>query len=204
MSSYFAFFDVDETLFNLKSMLSFASFHCPDRYQLFMRCKPRKRREDQNRLYYRTILQGLRIDDVERAGAAWYRAQKSVLGDQLFIMPTMAELRRHAANGAMIGLVSGSFPALIMPMIEDLGITCTLLCTKPTSFDGKYTGAIAGEPVIGQGKARVVAALAKGNPQLSLEKSYAYGDDPSDQPLLESVGNGYWVRGHSIQQHVRG
>lgn len=88
----------------------------------------------------------------------------------------------------------GFLPAVVDPVAADIG-ACHVLCTRPEARDGILTGALAGEPCIGEGKRRVVRDLAEGYPDVDLADCYAYGDHPSDLPMLTEVGHPVVVGG---------
>jgi HAD superfamily hydrolase (TIGR01490 family) len=205
---HFAFFDVDETLIAPKSMLSFLDFldeHAPagllspDAVVAFRVASAAAERagvlrEELNRRYYQTFA-GASVVEVAVWGRRWYRAVRSALRDRFFIAPTRAALAAHAENGAHLVLVSGSFRACLDPLVDELSLPLAVLCAQPAVDAGRYTGELATPPTIGAGKAHVAAAWARAHPEVSLARSYAYGDHVSDLPLLELVGHPHVVPG---------
>lgn len=185
-----AFFDVDETLLTVKSMISFYRF-------LAAREEPAERearltalqrlldaglpREQANVEYYR-LLAGLSEDGVRAAGEDWFAEQ---LERGAVVRPVARRLAQHLARGHRVTLVSGSFPACLDPVARYFAVT-TVLCSRPDIADGRYTGTLA-EPMIGNGKARAVAAVVSTMDDGS--QSWAYGDHASDLPMLEQVGH---------------
>lgn len=186
-----AFFDVDETLIGTKSMFSFLEFHLddPDRYgaverRLRAMARSGVAREETNRLYYRSYA-GTSRSEVADSGRAWFADRSARPG--FFHEDVVRELRRHQAHGLEVALVSGSFRACLDPVAEHLGAD-HVLCTEPEVVDDRYTGWVAGSPMIGAQKAVAARALmsrAGARP----EECHAYGDHVSDLPLLLSVGN---------------
>lgn len=189
-----AFFDVDETLISVKSMFDFLEFHLaacgepPETYRrLISRVDAAKARgasrDTALREYFR-LLAGQRADRLARSGEAWF-ADRLARGG-LFIEPVLAELRTHRADGAAAVLLSGSFFACLDPVAEHVGAERTF-GTRPTVRRGELTGEILA-PMIGGAKARTagLAATVRG---WNLAECAAYGDHPSDLPLLEAVGH---------------
>ncbi|MBP0458780.1 HAD family hydrolase [Streptomyces montanisoli] len=187
----FAFFDVDETLIDVKSMFSFLDFHLADpvRYQevvgrLAAMAADGVPRERTNRLYYRAYA-GMSQESVARSGREWFGTHAARPG--FFHGEVVAELTGLRARGAAIVLVSGSFRACLDPIAAHLGAS-HVLCTEPETAAGRYTGRVPGAPMIGERKAAAARALmrqAGARPQ----DCFAYGDHPSDLPLLRSVGS---------------
>ncbi len=105
----------------------------------------------------------------------------------------MAALREHQRNGDIVILVSGSFPALLAPVADHLG-TDETWCTSPEILAGRYTGRLAGLPMIGLRKADAVimSATAYGTDP---RNCVAYGDHSSDLPMLEAVGDAVVIGG---------
>ena len=62
-----------------------------------------------------------------------------------------------------------------------------LLGTTLEVVDGRYTGGLSGEYVLGEGKIRVAAAYAA-RYGLSLAETAYYGDSINDAPILGAVG----------------
>lgn len=181
-----AFFDVDETLVAVKSMVSVYRF-LADRQDGAER---RRRlvaldellsaglpREEANRCYYR-LLSGWSVEEVRTAAREWFAEQVRA---GAVIDSTARRLAAHRRRGDMVALVSGSFPACLEPVADHFGAT-VVLCSRPEVVEGVYTGELA-EPMIGAGKARAVAALL-----VDVEISgptWGYGDHASDLPMLE-------------------
>jgi len=96
-------------------------------------------------------------------------------------------LDRHLSKGHEVWLVTAS-PVEVGRMIaRRLGATGAL-GTIAEHQRGHYTGALVGDLMHGENKARAVRKLAKER-GLDLTHSYGYGDSLNDVPLLETVGN---------------
>lgn len=194
-STIAAFFDVDNTLIDLKSMFSFLDFlevEVGSLSSAFARdCQkirrgmlmPNSSREQLNRFYYR-ILSDFPVDEIDRLGRKWYELTFNEASH--YIADTVDKLKSHQAQGHLIVFVSGSFDGLLRPIAEDLGVT-HILATDLEQDNHRYTGFLLSEPTIGEGKARRMREFAK-RQGIDLAHSYAYGDDISDQAMLSCVG----------------
>ncbi|MFF4957324.1 HAD family hydrolase [Streptomyces sp. NPDC001222] len=184
-----AFFDVDETLIDVKSMFSFLEFHLadPDRYRaaadaLTRAARAGVPREETNRAYYRNYA-GMERAAVAESGRRWFAGERRRAG--FFHREAVGELRRLQAEGHRVALVSGSFRACLDPIAEHLGAD-HVLCSEPEVVAGRYTGEVL-STVIGEGKAAAARALMDRSGARP-EACVAYGDHASDLPLLACVG----------------
>ncbi|MER6912522.1 HAD-IB family hydrolase [Streptomyces sp. NPDC000594] len=193
--SYLVFADVDETLINCKSMFDFLQYRLTAERGIqgaaeYLRIRGEVQakadagvpREEINRYYY-SLYAGESVARVAELAARWF-AERDAAG--LFLESTRTALREHRERGAAIVLVSGSFPALLAPVAERVD-AAHLLCTRPLSSDGHYTGEVE-VPVIGEAKATAVRALLAAHPGVDPSECYAYGDHTSDIPMLNCVG----------------
>lgn len=206
----FVFFDVDDTLISVKSMLSFQEYWyraCNDSAgEARYRDDLRKHMHEHacwsflNRLYYRHFA-GRSELDVTRLGKEWFvwaRTQHP----NFYHTPVVEELRAHQRAGREVVFVSGSFPALLKPIADELGVS-PILCTQLEVKNGRYTGEIRPPQTIGDGK---VAALQQflAEQGASADACYAYGDDLSDLPMLKAVGEAVVVGGgRGLEPHAR-
>lgn len=196
-----AFFDVDGTLTTSTSMFRFLAFY------LAAMGHPRRQFDEQvrelramaavgcarditNRAYFAN-LRGLDAGVVADVARSWFAAELATGG--YYHEPTVAKLRRHQERGDHVVLVSGSFPALLHPIAADLGVV-DVWCTRPEISRGRYTGELAGPPMIGGAKGDAVLQITA---QRGIDPfdCAAYGDHVSDMPLLKAVGKAYVVGG---------
>ncbi len=200
-STSYAFFDVDDTLISVKSMLSFQDFwykKYPDpeaeyRYRADLRSQlhPGACWASLNRLYY-SYFAGRSEAAVIEAGRQWFELLHSTKED-FFHAQVVEELAAHSRQGRPAVFVSGSFPALLEPIANALEVEL-ILATKLDVQDGFYTGDILPPQTIGEGKAEAIRQfLAKR--QASAANCFAYGDDVSDLPMLQAVGHPVVVAG---------
>jgi HAD superfamily hydrolase (TIGR01490 family) len=199
----FAFFDVDETLISMKSMFDFFPYWCdcngtPEKIANFQRAFERARarkwtREQLNCLYY-SFFEDAELAAVEDAGQHWFRARFEVAQPPV-LTASVAQLRAHAAAGVDPVFVSGSMQPLLRPIATSLGVSF-ILCARPrTDPHGRLTGELELPPTIGKGKAEVVRRFLTLHGADATE-CFAYGDDLSDVPMLEVVGNAVTVGDH--------
>ena len=125
--------------------------------------------------------------------AGWKPARARHLGQESFpgftlsrIYPdALARLREHKEAGHRVVLLSGALDFLLDPLKD---LVDDVLCASLEEENGAYTGELAGAPVAGEARARVLASFARRR-GLDLSRSYAYADSISDLPMLEAVGN---------------
>lgn len=96
-------------------------------------------------------------------------------------------LAMHQTAGRDCFIVSAAPAELVSPLAEALSFDGGI-GTQAELVDGRYTGALDGPFVYGDGKALAVRTLAAQR-GYDLERSYAYSDAISDLPLLEMVGH---------------
>lgn len=196
-----AFFDMDDTLISVKSMFSFQQFWfsrfpnaaAEKRFHDDMALRHHKDAswEDLNRLYY-SHFEGRRVDEVFACAVQWFQHCRA--NNQHFFHTAIVNiLRSHQDRGHHVVLVSGSFPAVIAPVADALGVS-QIFSTCLEEREGHYTGNLIGEPAIGEGKAVLIQTYAQQN-GITLSDCYAYGDDISDAPMLNCVGHPQVVSG---------
>lgn len=200
-AAVYAFFDVDDTLISVKSLLRFQDYW----YEVTGDAAGRAaydadmadlRRSDAsweilNRRFYRHFA-GRSVAEVAARGRDWFAAVEAATPG-LFHQPVVDCLRHHQEAGEEAVFVSGSFPAVLQPVADRLGVR-HILATTMAAAGGRYTGEILAPQTIGAGKAVAAADFLRrrgGSPQAC----HAYGDDISDLALLESVGHPTAVRG---------
>lgn len=197
----YAFFDVDDTLISVKSMLSFQTFWYEQTgdesgrlaYERDLRryLHPDASWEFLNRLYYRHFA-GRESGHVDALGRAWFERQRRSVSPFYHAGPR-SELEMHQRRGREIVFVSGSCPALLRPIAKDLGVS-HILATRLEVRAGRYTGEILPPQTIGAGKAHVIGEFLRAR-QCAPEWCYAYGDDVSDLAMLKAVGHPTVVSG---------
>jgi HAD superfamily hydrolase (TIGR01490 family) len=201
----YAFFDVDDTLISIKSLLRFQEYW----YQWTGDEAGRKAYTDEihgllaqdapwefvNRRYYAHFA-GRSVADVRRCVQLWFGDVEQSFNseNQLLFQPAIVRrLQQHRLDGVEPVFVSGSFELLLEPVAARLQVT-HVLAIKQQVADGYFTGHIVPPQTIGQGKADALLDFLKQR-NVAAENCYAYGDDISDAPMLSSVGFPFVVRG---------
>ena len=144
-----------------------------------------------------TFYKHKRLADFQKGSADFYDAYlKPHLAPAI-----VARVNAHKSKGHVLVLISGSVRYLLEPVAADLGfdhLLCTDLEVEP---DGRLTGKAAGPVCVDQNKKMLMLKLAQ-KIGLDLKKSYAYGNHPSDLPLLESVGFPHAVAPNRILEKI--
>lgn len=191
MSQPVAFFDVDHTLIEIQSMLSFLEYYYrvsarEECYQLALTHLQALKeagasREALNLAFY-SVLEGESWSDIHLVGQCWFAQCR--ISDHL--MPeTHGCLQQHRQDGALIVLVSGSFTPCLDPLASVLQPDA-VLCTQLACRAGRLTGKVE-QQVIGLGKVTAITEWMAGK-GIDLQQCHAYGDDISDAPMLGLVG----------------
>lgn len=189
-----AFFDVDETLITIKSMFDFYDFWCRENneidklenYITHFREEVKKGtpREQLNRNYYRQFT-GVSYKKLEQAGEKWFMVK---LNSGVFIGSAVSALKKHQAENMFTVFISGSMRPVLSPVAKYLGVTDILCAPLELTDAGTLTGEIGTPQTIGGGKKEALIQFCT-QKKISPSDCYAYGDDLSDIPMLESVGH---------------
>ena len=124
----------------------------------------------------------------------WSVAEMTSIGEEIYdevlalrIFPaTKGLLDAHLARGHEVWLITAS-PVEVGRMIaRRLGATGAL-GTIAEHERGYYTGALIGDLLHGEAKAKAALELAEDR-GLDLDNSFAYGDSANDVPILSAVG----------------
>ncbi|MDG3815881.1 HAD family hydrolase [Pseudomonas aeruginosa] len=192
-----AFFDVDETLIDLKSMFSFRAFYfrflwgnekggkaelaAARRIERHVRqgCD----RSAINSLFYEAF-HAHQPEQLSEAAQAWYAQERALPG--FFIEPTLEALQAHQRSGDAVAFVSGAATQFLAPLAAELGVA-HVLANRLETYRGRFTGRLLPPQTIGTGKRQAALALMS-ELGAAAEDCYAYGDHLSDLALLESVG----------------
>ena len=194
----YAFFDVDGTIINMNSMLSFLEYlferHYGDKSSEMM-CEYQSKisddisREKLNELYYQNFT-GIQKSTLVSYGLDWFH---QIIGnEELFHKKCLTRLKWHQQMNHQIILVSGGFFATLNPLAEYLNLR-NILCVQPSIINGELNGEINMQTqTIGVGKKNAILSflqLQNINIDQALSRSYAYGDHISDSAMLAMVGN---------------
>lgn len=201
-----AFFDVDNTLLNLKSMFSFQRFfyeNAPEpwrggaeayaRFLTTLQAHPDKHdRLALNRFFYESY-RGWRHDDVVALSRQWFEHLRERHGAGLFIAEALELAEQLREEGFELVAVSGSTHEILAPVLKYLRFD-TCLATTLEREKGCYTGRIVPPQVIGDGKAQVIRRFVQEH-DMELDGCAACGDHITDLSMLEIVGHAYVIAG---------
>jgi HAD superfamily hydrolase (TIGR01490 family) len=205
-----AFFDVDGTLTTGTTLFRFlrhylaALGHDPQVYeQRRQRLKAMTAvgvpREETNRAYFANFREADAAEVTELA-RSWFERELAQGG--FLNRGAVDALHEHRSQGDTVVLVSGSFPAVLRPLAEHLGVL-DVRATEPEITGGHYTGKLLRAPMIGPAKA-AAARLAAAAHGARLADCAAYGDHLSDLPILNAVGTPVAVAGDPrLDRHAR-
>lgn len=135
-----------------------------------------------NEVFYRNY-RGMDVNQVESSANEMFTSylQQKVFPDAI------TQIEDHKEQKDIIALVTGSLDFIVQPIAEYFDVD-TVLAAKLKEHDGKFTGELITEPVIGEQKATIMREFAEQN-GVSLNDCYAYSDSQSDLPMLQCVGN---------------
>jgi len=138
------------------------------------------------------------------AAASMLTGAQSLLGSGLtgvsvlprFFPGALDRLARHAAQGHTIVLVTGTLEPLakhaalaltLRLLIRDITASVGVCATRLEEIDGRWSGRITGEAMLGEAKARAVQRIAACS-GFDLARCYAYGNATDDRWMLGAVG----------------
>jgi HAD superfamily hydrolase (TIGR01490 family) len=196
-----AFFDVDGTLINFNSMISFLSYSLTayygshegtqrlnKYYSIAQEIDILNNRQELNRLYYRNF-EGIEKFCIQTISEKWFKA---IFNDnEIFNEKCLAKLEYHQNNNHKVVFVSGGFFGNLDLLAQKLNVE-HVLCVQPIVSDEVLTGEIdLTKQTIGIGKAIAIRAFVQQHylDNTNLSSCYAYGDHISDIDMLSAVGN---------------
>lgn len=201
-----AFFDVDETILNLKSMLSFKEFLLKfnrpvfdptgtDTQSFLHRLETESKcidRKTVNREFYKTF-RGKNRDVVKKLAEPWFKEIHHEMGDSLWNKSTLELIEVMRESGHLLVAVTGSSQDFLSPILSWLRFDACI-GTILEVVDGLYTGQILPPQTIGDGKATAIRSFAAAR-GIDLSLCFACADHISDLPMLETVGAAAIVAG---------
>ncbi|HKS83483.1 MAG TPA: HAD-IB family phosphatase [Candidatus Acidoferrales bacterium] len=105
-------------------------------------------------------------------------------------------IRWHATQQHAICFVSGTLDPLARVVADgisaQIGAPIEVIATRLESCGGYWTGDLAGEHMRGEAKARAIRAFAS-RCGCDLSRSFAYGDEIAEIPMLRAVGHPFTV-----------
>lgn len=212
MSAHYAFFDVDGTVIDYTSMLSFLEFleaHDGKRWtpgRLWARLQLRLlrkwvSREYLNACYYR-LYAGRSVAAVTELGRQWF-ATRDRRPRQRFNDAVVERLQWHQEQGHEVAFVSGGFEACLRPIATFLGVHHVLCCQMAHSR-GVFSGKLSQPPTLGSGKALAIERFLQERHGTPADCWYAYGDHYSDLPMLRLARHPVVVAGDAdLERYAR-
>ncbi len=189
-----AIFDLDNTLLAGDSDYLWGMFLCANGIV------DREHYERENERFYREYREGvLDIFEFLRFSLKPLRdndplemeqLRKRFLSEQIepIVLPAALELiDRHRKAGDILMIITATNAFVTTPIAERLGIE-HLIATDPEIVDGRYTGAVVGEPSYQEGKVNRLNQWLNEH-GYDLVGSSFYSDSHNDIPLLQRVDN---------------
>lgn len=198
-----AFFDMDETILNFKSMFSFQAYFYEHAKKTGLFSSNKEfiehldiqkstlTREQLNREFYRSFA-GRDLIETQQLAETWFLETLDKMGDNFWIQPTLDLIHKLKSEGYQVVAVSGSSKEILAPISRHLSLHACL-ATHTSSDSGVLNGEIE-RSLIGNGKALAILNYAE-DTHLSLESCMACGDHISDLHMLEIVGHAKVVAG---------
>lgn len=210
----FAFFDVDGTIINFKTMMDFEEFwlsYQSNKKQTDGKCNllqkrkhfihkmiPKLPRKQANILYYRGY-KGRSEKEVSKLIQCWFKELKKSKKDY-YKKEVISKLTMLQKNNVEPVFVSGSSIELISNFANELNVKY-LIATNLKAENGFYTGEIIGNPLIGEGKRNAIESFLQ-HFEVSPQDCYAFGDHVSDAHMLKYVGTSFIVKGDSKLEEI--
>lgn len=185
-----AFFDVDETIITIKSMIDFLTWSYPwlsisdsmfhqflDEILSLVRAGEK---ELANKRYF-TIFEGQKVCKIYNLADQWYDSlDKEILYREIILK----KIESHKIKNHDIVLVSGAPEFCIQPIANELDIK-NMICTVVETKEGLLTGKLL-QQSLGREKERLMKKYMQGYKVEKL-KTIAYADDISDISMLKMV-----------------
>lgn len=115
----------------------------------------------------------------------WHKEQFGRNLKKLVFAQGLERIHWHKRQNHLVVLVTGGADFIVEPLANWLG--ADLIAAKLEEFEGRFTGKLVGEILVGEGKAKAIKDYAS-KIGVDLKASYAYGDSISDAPMLSLVG----------------
>lgn len=188
-----AFFDVDETLINEKSMFSILSYlsHKLDINASFHLEKIKSmindgvKREEINKYYY-TIYKGI-SENIFNEHVSSFFGEKIQQDSNFFIHPSIGILEFFRKIDFKIVFISGSSTHILKPVTDYFKPDKVLATEQVIDKEGFFTGEIGSYPIIGRGKSTAILKWAESE-NIDLNYCIGVGDHTSDSFFLKKVG----------------
>ncbi|MFT5593775.1 MAG: HAD superfamily hydrolase (TIGR01490 family) [Oceanicoccus sp.] len=198
-----AFFDIDNTVVNIKTMFSFMKYYLDssgsnnsdltyESFSLYLdKFSKRTDRVELNKYFY-SFFKGWSQETVKKESVKWFQGLVLDKNNNLFIEPIVKLIKDLKQQGFLIVAVSGSFHEALLPLINYLEFDAVLATELKTQKE-IYTGSIS-KSMIGAGKGESIIDFARLH-NIKLHESCACGDHITDLSMLELVDRPLVVAG---------
>lgn len=151
--------------------------------------------------YFEFSLRPLRDNDRSQL-EAWRDEFVNTVIEAMIPPAALGLVARHRDRGDTLLIVTATNRFLTESVAERFGVD-HLLATEPAEDDGRFTGAVAGEPCYREGKVAAVQRWLALH-RRSLAASWFYSDSHNDLPLLDRVDNPVAVNpDYHLEVHAR-
>ncbi len=140
--------------------------------------------------YLRFALAPLARLEPQELAALHSRFMREVIS-AMWLPRAEALLARHRVAGDELLIITSTNRFVVEPICRQLGVQA-LIATEPQVREGRFTGAVVGQPSFGEGKVvRLQQWLSARGEQAEnpLLGSFFYSDSINDLPLLQAVDN---------------
>ncbi|PHM66370.1 haloacid dehalogenase [Xenorhabdus stockiae] len=195
-----AFFDLDSTILDMHTMILFAQYLGKKKVvkeqqviEMLSAVKNAEKngasREKTNGLFF-TILSGIKQDNYLELGFQWWNSAEKKL-----LSPVYQEYEKLKINGDHVVAISGSYSCCVQAIGESLGMTAWY-GSEPEINNRILTGAVR-VAMVGDCKRRKVLEYLSTHSE-NIISSLAFGDHPSDFPMLSAVNSACYVHSYPI------
>ncbi|WP_340610996.1 HAD family hydrolase [Xenorhabdus bharatensis] len=197
-----AFFDLDSTILDMHTMILFAQYLGRKKIvneqkiiEMLNAVKNAEKngasREKTNGLFFK-ILSGIKQDDYFDLGFQWWNSAEKKL-----LSPVYQEYEKLKINGDHVVAISGSYSCCVQAIGESLGMTAWY-GSEPEINNRILTGSVC-VAMVGDCKRRKVLEYLFTHSE-NIISSLAFGDHPSDFPMLSAVNSACYVHSYPVDE----
>ncbi len=134
-----------------------------------------------NQVFYRNY-RGMNAAEIKTLAADMFG---TYIREKIF-SAAVTQIQEHKERGDYVVFVTGSLDFIVQPIADYLEVD-SVLAPQLEEQDGKFTGALTTDPLIGKQKEIALTTFAD-ETEIPLPICYAYSDSQSDLPMLNCVG----------------
>lgn len=198
-----AFFDLDDTMVDMHTMILFAQFLSrkkvvsEGRVSIMISdikdAEARGATREQTNGMFFGILEGLKDEDYLDLGYQWWNA-----ADKKMVDPVYKKFQDLKTDGAHVVAVSGSYSCCVQAIGEGLGMTA-FYGSEP-QISGRILTGSAQISMVGNRKKQQVLDYLAGHP--AIRATFAFGDHPSDFPMFSAVNSAIFIHRRPVSHHT--